>query len=370
VSQSFSVTVLDTDLALTGLPSNITVPATDSNGAVVTYAAPTAVDEAGDSPAATVSCAPASGFTFAIGTTAVSCSASDADDTPSSVSQSFSVTVLDTDLVLIGMPSNITVPAIDSSGAVVTYTPPTALDEAGDSPAATVSCAPASGSTFAIGSTTVTCTASDADDTPNTVSQSFTVTVLDTDLALTGLPANVTVIATNGSGAVVNYIAPKALDEAGDSPAATVSCAPASGSTFAVGTTTVTCTATSSDDTPRTASATFKVTVQVDLRLAVSVTPSTAKTGTEVTGNVSLTNRASVSRVVTAVAKFSFVSSTGQISTLKTSKITITLAARQTVTRSFTFRVSSEFPRGAYTLSVSASDITGAVDSSAPFKVT
>ena len=233
-----------------------------------------------------------------------------------------------------------------------------------------MSCAPASGSTFAIGTTTVTCTASDADDTPSTVSQSFTLTVLDTDLALAGVPANITVNATNGSGAVVTYIAPKALDEAGDSPAAIVSCAPASGSTFAVGTTTVTCTATSSDDTPRTASATFTVTVQVDLRLTVSVTPSTARTGTVVTGNVSLTNRASVSRTVTAIAKFSFVSSTGQISTLKTSRITITLAARQTVTRSFTFRVSGEFPRGTYVFSVTASDVTGTVSSSAPFKVT
>jgi hypothetical protein len=117
-------------------------------------------------------------------------------------------------------------------------------------------------------------------------------------------------------------------------------------------------------------SAKFTVTVLVDLRLAVSVTPSTAKTGSVVTGNVSLTNNGSFSRAVTAVAKFNFVSSTGQTTTLKTSKVTITLAARQTVTRSFTFKISSEFPRGTYTLSVSASDITGAVSYSAPFKVT
>ena len=40
-----------------------------------------------------------------------------------------------------------------------------------------VNCTPASGSTFAIGTTTVTCTVSDSDDTPSSVSQSFTVTV-------------------------------------------------------------------------------------------------------------------------------------------------------------------------------------------------
>jgi hypothetical protein len=40
-----------------------------------------------------------------------------------------------------------------------------------------VSCTPASGSTFALGTTTVTCTATSADDTPSAVSQTFTVTV-------------------------------------------------------------------------------------------------------------------------------------------------------------------------------------------------
>jgi galactose oxidase-like protein/HYR domain-containing protein len=370
VSQSFTIMVLDTDLALTGMPSNITVPATNSSGAVVTYTAPAAVDEAGDSPAATVSCAQASGSTFAIGSTTVTCSGSDADDTPSTVSQSFTITVLDTDLAIAGMPANITVPASGPGGAVVTYTAPTAVDESGDSPAATMSCTPASGSTFAIGTTTVTCAASDADDTPSTVSQGFTVTVLDTDLALTGVPGNVTVNATSGSGAVVTYKAPTAVDETGDGSAPNVSCVPMSGSTFAVGTITVTCTATSSDDSPPAVSAKFTVTVLVDLRLALSVTPSTAKTGTVVTGSISLTNNGSVSRAVTAVAKFNFVSSTGQTTTLKTSKVTITLAARQTVTRSFTFKISSEFARGTYVFSVTASDVTGAVSSSASFKVT
>ena len=86
-------------------------------------------------------------------------------------------TTTDTDLGLTGVPANITVAATHLSGSVVTYTAPTAVDEAGDNPAPTVSCAPSSGSTFVIGITTVTCTASDADDTPSTVSGTFTVTV-------------------------------------------------------------------------------------------------------------------------------------------------------------------------------------------------
>jgi probable HAF family extracellular repeat protein len=258
----------DTDLGLTGVPANITVNATGQSGAVVTYSAPTAVDEAGDSPAPTVSCTPDSGSTFVIGTTTVTCTASDADDTPSTVSGTFTVTVNDTDLGLAGLPANITVNATSPSGAAVNYSAPTALDEAGDSPAPTVSCTPGSGSTFVIGTTTVTCTATSADDTPSTVSGTFTVTVNDTDLGLTGLPANITVNATSPSGAAVTYSAPTAVDEAGDSPAPTVSCTPGSGSTFVIGTTTVTCTATSADDTPGTVSGTFTVTVTVSTTAA------------------------------------------------------------------------------------------------------
>jgi hypothetical protein len=192
----------------------------------------------------------------------------------------------------------------------------------------------------------------------------------DSDLALSGVPSNITANATSSSGAVVTYTSPAAVDEAGDIPAPTVSCVPASGSTFPIGTTTVTCTATSSDDSPSTVSATFTVTVVVDLRLAVSVKPSTATNGTIVTGSISLTNDASVKRVVTGVAKFSFVSPTGQTTTFKTSKFTITLAAGQTVTRSTTFKVSSRIPRGTYEVSVTASDVTGAVSSTATFTVT
>jgi hypothetical protein len=81
----------DTDLALTNMPSNITTNATSSQGAVVTYTPPTVVDE--DNPLPTANCSPASGSTFAFGTTKVTCSVSDSDDTNSPVSQSFSVTV-------------------------------------------------------------------------------------------------------------------------------------------------------------------------------------------------------------------------------------------------------------------------------------
>ncbi len=81
----------------------------------------------------------------------------------------------DSDLGLSNMPANITTNATSPQGAVVTYTPPTVVDE--DSPLPTASCTPASGSTFSIGTTTVTCTVKDSDDTNSPVSGSFTVTV-------------------------------------------------------------------------------------------------------------------------------------------------------------------------------------------------
>ena len=82
----------DSDLGMT-VPADVTTDATSPSGAAVSYALPTATDE--DGPAtASVSCSPPSGSTFAIGTTTVSCTATDPDDSNSPVSSSFTVTVL------------------------------------------------------------------------------------------------------------------------------------------------------------------------------------------------------------------------------------------------------------------------------------
>ena len=266
VSALFTVTVNDTDLTITGTPQDITVDATDAAGAIVNYTPPTPVDE---EPVDSFSCSHASGATFPVGTTNVSCSAFSADDQPSASFVSFNVTVRDSDLGITGVPASITTAATGAGGATVTYANPTATDEE----AATASCSPASGSTFPVGTTTVTCAASSDDDKPNTVSASFTVTVTDTDLALTGMPANIAQAATSGAGAVVNYVAPTAVDE----EAATASCSPSSGSTFPVGTTTVSCTASSDDDTPNTVNASFTITV-TDTDLALTGVPANVTT--------------------------------------------------------------------------------------------
>jgi large repetitive protein len=92
-----------------------------------------------------------------------------------STSTALTQTVADNDLA-ISTPGNITVDATGPSGAAVSYPLP-AVSDPDDATAPTPACSPASGTTFAIASTTVTCTAIDLDDTPSTVSSSFTITV-------------------------------------------------------------------------------------------------------------------------------------------------------------------------------------------------
>ncbi|HET8755025.1 MAG TPA: CocE/NonD family hydrolase [Solirubrobacteraceae bacterium] len=72
-----------------------------------------------------------------------------------------------------GMPADIAVDTESGDGRAVTYTPPTATDD--EDPAPVVECAPPPGATFAVGTTDVVCTATDASG--NSTSASFTVTV-------------------------------------------------------------------------------------------------------------------------------------------------------------------------------------------------
>jgi hypothetical protein len=77
----------------------------------------------------------------------------------------------------IAQPANITTDATGPSGATVTYPLPAVYDPEDTTPSAAV-CTPASGSVFPIGTTTVTCTATDAKDLNSPLHVTFTVTVL------------------------------------------------------------------------------------------------------------------------------------------------------------------------------------------------
>lgn len=119
--------------------------------------------------------------------------------------------------------------------AVVSFTP-TASD---DGPSVSVVTAPASGSTFPLGVTTATATATDAAD--NSASCSFTVTVRDTEPPAVSCPADIVVSNDAGqAGAIVSFT-PTATDNV---PSVNIVSTPASGSLFALGITSVATTAT------------------------------------------------------------------------------------------------------------------------------
>jgi hypothetical protein len=252
-SESITVTVQDTTPPALGSVSDITESTTDPAGKQITYTSPTATDLV-DGPV-TPTCLPASGSTFPVGTTQVSCTATDSHGNSATVNFDVTVTFSDSEAPVF---TQNPLPSInvDTSGssAVVTFSV-AANDNSGNAPV--VSCNPPSGSTFPVGTTQVNCTASDG---TNTASASFSVIVTFVDTVgpvLSGLSSNLTVEANGPSGSIVNYPSPAANDAA-EGPKV-VTCAPASGTTFALGTTTVTCSA--ADSLGNTGTASFTISV-------------------------------------------------------------------------------------------------------------
>jgi hypothetical protein len=151
--------------------------------------------------------------------------------------------------------SDVTAAATSPSGAHVQFTV-NAVDVTGLTLVG-VPCTPSSNSLFAVGGTTVTCTATGSNG--RTTTGSFVITVTPFPVAneppVLSLPADVAVPATSSAGAAVSYSV-TATDDSGEP---VVSCTPASGSVFPVGTTAVECTAT--DEEGLTDIGSFTVTV-------------------------------------------------------------------------------------------------------------
>lgn len=192
---------------------------------------------------------------FPVGTNTVSCVASDvrSNPGPNTATLSFDVTVRDVtppsfDLSG-GDPGSPFAPgnpaeATSAAGAVVAYTNPTATDT--NPGQVTVVCASdtglQSGSTFPIGTTPINCVATDVSGQSTPSTNLFSIAVRDTT------PPAITINAPTASvegntlgGATVAFSA--SASDAVSGPVAT-NCTPASGSTFPVGTTNATCTAT------------------------------------------------------------------------------------------------------------------------------
>ena len=134
---------------------------------------------------------------FPLGNTTVTWTATDAAGNTATATQV--ITVVDnTAPTIAGIPANITTGNTSGScNATVSWTAPTAADNCAG---VTLTSSHSSGSVFALGTTTVTYTATDA--AGNTTTASFTVTVNDTEAPTIVAPANVTVNTNFGCEAI------------------------------------------------------------------------------------------------------------------------------------------------------------------------
>ena len=250
VTASFDVTVTDDqDPSISGTPSDINQTADSGDcEAVVTWTAPTADDNC----SATLSSTHNPGDSFNVGTTTVTYTATDAAG--NSVQTSFDVTVTDDEAPSIAQMAGISqTNDLDACGAVVTWADPAVTDNCGNN---TLASDIASGSSFDVGVTEVTYTATDIHGNQSTMS--FNVTVTDGQLpVIADMPADISQGTDAGScSAVVTWDAPSATDNC---TLQTLGSDINSGATFQEGTTTVTYTAI--DIYGNTTTATFDVTI-------------------------------------------------------------------------------------------------------------
>jgi|GEM_PF-3071019 len=271
-------------------PANITVEATGPNGAVVTFTA-TAQDNVDG--AVNVTASPASGSTFPLGTTHVGLAASDAAH--NTATASFDVTVRDTTPPVISAPGTVTAEATSSAGATVIFVA-TANDVVSGNVSVTAN--PPSGSTFVIGFSLVSLSATDA--AGNTATQNILIVVRDTIAPALTVPANQVIEATSAAGAVATFAA-SATDAVG---VRSLTYSASSGSPFPIGTTTVTVIA--KDAANNTSSGSFTITVRdttapaltvpanqvLEATSAAGATATFAATATDAVGVTSLTSSA------------------------------------------------------------------------------
>ncbi len=132
-----------------------------------------AATDAEDNPDPTPGCTPTAGTLLLLGPTSVTCSVTDSGGLTTTAS--FTLTVVDTTPpALVSVPGDYSVTTSDPTGMTLSYATPSAMDTVDSHPV--VGCLPASGSHVDVGTTTVTCTATDASN--NTVQDSFDVTVV------------------------------------------------------------------------------------------------------------------------------------------------------------------------------------------------
>jgi hypothetical protein len=167
---------------------------------------------------------------------------------PTTTQQSFQPGPDTTPPQLYGNLPNLRVEATGPTGAVVTFQTPSAFDpQAGPE---TATCTPASGTTFPLGSTLVTCSATDP--AGNVGSRSFTVTVVDTTPPKLTIPTALRLRSWYRQGRRISYTA--SAEDLVDGPVP-IRCSPPPRSVIPTGVTIlVICTAVDSNGNRATAS--------------------------------------------------------------------------------------------------------------------
>jgi len=262
---------------------------------------------------------------------------------------------------VLSMPSAVVVEATGSSGAVATFSVSGSGNIDGVLP---VSANPASGTVFALGTTSVVVSATDS--AGDVTSGSFTVVVRDTTPPTVTVPANITMEATGSTGAIVAFTT-SAVDIVSGTRATTNT--PASGSAFPVGITTVVAKAT--DAAGNTGSNSFTVTVR-DTTPPVVIVPSnivaeaTGPSGAVVTFFTSATDLVSGSVATISTPPSGSVFPLGATTVVTTA----TDAAGNSAGASFTVTVTVQPVTAAEThaskLAVSGSTLSVSVDPSVP----
>jgi len=219
-----TVTVHDTIAPTITIASIPVIEASSTSGAVVNVSASVTTT---DVCAVSLNVLPAG--PYALGLTTVTVTATDCAG--NSASATTVVDVVDTTAPAVDQPADIIgVEATSASGATVSFTNPAATDIVDG--AVSTACAPASGSTFALGDTTVICTATD--NAGNSASVSFNVNVVDTAAPVLSVPSNVTAEANGNPNSTV------ALGTATATDLFAVTITSDAPATFSLGTTVVT----------------------------------------------------------------------------------------------------------------------------------
>jgi gliding motility-associated-like protein len=232
-----SITVIDTTTPTITCPADIVINSSASLecGANVTWIIPTASDNC-DNDIQVASSSPFSpGDFFPLGTTEITYFA--IDDAGNLDSCKFNITVNDIDLpIFIDCPADLTITTGITCDTVVTWLEPTVLDNCNNNLTLVVS--PPLGTSFMVGTTTVTYTATDSSGNISTCS--FDITVMDLEApVISGCSGDLTL---NSCGEPVSWSVPLATDNCDVNP--TLVSNPPNGSLFPIGTTPVTYTAT------------------------------------------------------------------------------------------------------------------------------